>query len=260
MSIIDFRARPNTREYMNAFGLLEPEICSLDEFVSKLTHHGVSRAVYTNRQGASGSLANDVVADHVSQHPAVFIGFGAVDPRRGDVALDEFERCINDLGMHGLALDPPDALDDPNGRAYDDRVMYPLYERAEELDVPVVLTFGPRTVRFGAPAAVDRVSREFPDLKLVCSHAVWPEVNEWIAVALRNPNVVLEPSLYWHYPGTEPFFEAADRLIPEQVVYASGFPFNRLETINDFRALSLSDDAWERITYKNASRLLKIDS
>ena len=75
---------------------------------------------------------NDRLHAAIKLHPTRFAGFAMVptnDPRKG---ADELERCITKLGfkgamLHGLA----------NGVFLDDKRFWPIYERAEALDVPV---------------------------------------------------------------------------------------------------------------------------
>ena len=212
---------------------------SVANFVAALDHHGINLAVFTGRQGVGGHLSNDTIAAVVRQFPDRFIGFAGVDPREGPAAISELERAIKELGCRGLALDPPDTPDDRNGRGYDDeRLMYPLYETASRLNIPVVLTMGPRTVRFDAPRVADHIAADFPTLTIVCSHAGWPEVTEWVAVGLRRTNIIIEPSLYWFYPGTEPLFAAVNDFLQDRVVYASAFPSIRSTRSRNFvRAL-----------------------
>lgn len=257
MKIIDFRARPNTPEYMNAFGLTSPETCTLSEFVEQLDKAGIDLAVFTGRQNADGFFPNDIIANSVAAFPNRLVGFGSVDARSGEKGIVELERCVTDLGLRGLALDPPGALHGLPGNGYDDEaLMYPLYEKCEELSIPVVLTLGPRTVPFGGPQAADHIASRFPNLVLVCSHACWPEALDWVAVAMRNSNIYIEPSLYWHFPGNEAFVESVNTIIPNQVLYGSGFPFDSLDAAARFQKLSLTDEVKHKVMFENAARLL----
>jgi uncharacterized protein len=257
MPLVDFRARPNTREYLSMSGMSAAGGISLADFVSTLSSHGIDLAVFTGRQGVGGYFPNDTIAEAVRQFPSKFIGFAGVDPREGPAAIKELERAVRELGLRGLALDPPDHPDDRHGRGYDDeRVIYPLYEKANSLSIPVVLTMGPRTVRFDAPRVADRIAADFPSLTIVCSHSGWPEATEWVSVGLRRRNVIIEPSLYWFYPGTEPLFAAANDFLQDQVVYASAFPFNPLDSIKRFRERLATPEIEAKVTYRNAARIL----
>ncbi|MFX0028043.1 MAG: amidohydrolase family protein, partial [Candidatus Hermodarchaeota archaeon] len=49
---------------------------------------------------------NDMVAGYVNKYPDRLIGFAAIDPRRGKNAIQELERCIDELGFKGVKLWP----------------------------------------------------------------------------------------------------------------------------------------------------------
>lgn len=136
--------------------------------------------------------------------------------------------------------------------------MYPICQKATELNVPVVLTMGPLVGKWGDPWPVDQVAVDFPDLNIVCSHGCYPQVTEWIALAWRRDNVYLEASIYEFLPGAEPFIAAANTIIQDRVVYASAFPFNPLETLERFLKLPLGPVAQEKVLYSNAAHLLRL--
>jgi 2,3-dihydroxybenzoate decarboxylase len=77
---------------------------------------------------------NDRLAAAIKQHPARFAGFAALPTADPQGAADELSRCVNELGfkgamLHGLA----------DGVWLDDQRFWPIFARAEQLDVPVYL-------------------------------------------------------------------------------------------------------------------------
>jgi 2,3-dihydroxybenzoate decarboxylase len=79
-------------------------------------------------------LANDQLHETVNAHPTRFAGFAALPTADPKAAADELERAVTRLGfkgamIHGLA----------NGLFVDDKRFWPIYERAEALDVPIYL-------------------------------------------------------------------------------------------------------------------------
>jgi predicted TIM-barrel fold metal-dependent hydrolase len=79
--------------------------------------------------------ANDRLQQAILKHPARFAGF-AVVPTTADpgAAADELERAVTKLGfkgamIHGLS----------NGLFLDDKRFWPIFERAQALDVPVYM-------------------------------------------------------------------------------------------------------------------------
>ncbi len=267
--IIDFRARPNTAQVMKDyvgegtermwefFDHLAPTGVALKDYVAALEENGIDHAVFTGRQRrTNGALTrgvdNDYIADCVRRYPGRLIGVAGVDPTDGIVAaVAEVNRAVGELGLAGVALDPDAAKSCP-----DDRIFYPIYAAAAERSVPVVLTLGPLVGRFANPAAVDRVAEDFPELTIVCSHGCWPQVTELIGLAYRHPNVYLELSLYEFLPGAEPVIAAANSVIQNQVLYASAFPFNGLDTIDRFRQLPFEPNVLRKLLFENPANVL----
>ncbi len=77
---------------------------------------------------------NDRLYEAVQRHPDRFSAFGVLPTSDPVAAGDELERAVTRLGfkgamVHGLA----------NGVFFDDRRFWPIYERAQKLDVPLYI-------------------------------------------------------------------------------------------------------------------------
>ncbi len=82
--------------------------------------------------------ANDRLHAAVALHPARFAAFAALPTPDPKAAADELERAVTKLSfkgamVHGLT----------NGRFIDEKQFWPIFARAEALDVPVYLHPGP---------------------------------------------------------------------------------------------------------------------
>jgi 2,3-dihydroxybenzoate decarboxylase len=78
--------------------------------------------------------ANDRLADAIKDHPDRFAGFAALPTPDPAAAAAELDRAVTTLGfkgamVHGLT----------NGVFLDDRRFWPIFERAQALDVPLYL-------------------------------------------------------------------------------------------------------------------------
>jgi 2,3-dihydroxybenzoate decarboxylase len=78
--------------------------------------------------------ANDRLAAAIAAHPTRFAGFAALPTADPEAAADELERTVAELGfkgamIHGLA----------DGQFVDAKRFWPIFARAEKLDVPVYL-------------------------------------------------------------------------------------------------------------------------
>jgi len=80
-------------------------------------------------------IANDEMAKLVSDHPARFVGAVTCMPMNDmDAALREAERCIDELGFHGVEI-----FTDINGKPLDSAEFFPLYEMMETNGLPIIL-------------------------------------------------------------------------------------------------------------------------
>jgi 2,3-dihydroxybenzoate decarboxylase len=78
---------------------------------------------------------NDRLHAAVQANPRRLAAFAALPTQDAKAAADELERCVGRLGfkgamLHGLSHD---------GRFLDDKEFWPIYERAQALDVPVYM-------------------------------------------------------------------------------------------------------------------------
>jgi len=79
--------------------------------------------------------ANDRLAEAVKVRPTRFAGFAFLPVSHPSEAVKEFKRCIQELGFVGALIDNQAA----NGQYYDDPKYWPLFEAAQEMDVPIYL-------------------------------------------------------------------------------------------------------------------------
>ena len=128
--------RSSTAIVERLYDYSEVRIQEMDEAgidVQVLSHGAPS----TQRGDAETSVtlargANDRLRDIVSAHPDRFAAFACLPTPNPSAAADELERCITKLGfkgamIHGLT----------NGVFFDDRRFWPVFERAQALDVPL---------------------------------------------------------------------------------------------------------------------------
>lgn len=113
--------------------LKDMDEAGIDVQVLSLTSPGVEQfdpAVGT----ALARKINDELAVVIERYPDRFIGFAALAPKEPEVAADELERVVKDLGFKGWKTHS-----NYGGTYLDDREYWPILETAEKLDVPVYL-------------------------------------------------------------------------------------------------------------------------
>jgi predicted TIM-barrel fold metal-dependent hydrolase len=257
-------SRPDQfRAVAKAFGRDEQSVIGL------LDEAGIEQSLITGFDEWSSVhetfIPNELVAGLAERHPDRFIPFAGADVLKGMDAVRELEHWISERGFRGLSLRPFMI-----GLPADDRRYYPLYAKCVELDVPLSIHTSANwtTVSdndLGHPRHIDVVASDFPELKIVMSHAGYPWVLEAVLLAWKYPNVYLELAAhrpkYLASPGTgwEPLLRFGQTTIREKVLFGTGwFLLGRPpgEIIAEFRSLPVTEDVMELWLGENAQALL----
>ena len=119
----------------------------------------------------------------------------------------------------------------------DDRAVYPMWEAASELRIPVLVHTGTTGLGAGMPGGgrlklepsrpihLDAVAADFPDLQIVMAHPAWPWQDEQLAIALHKPNTWIDLS------GWSPRRFAPDLVrnikgpLRDRVLFGTDYPF-----------------------------------
>ncbi|MGC9445605.1 amidohydrolase family protein [Cereibacter johrii] len=211
-------------------------------------------------------ISNEAVAEFIRTHGPRYVGFAGVDPWQAD-AVDRFDHAIRHLGLRGLNLQCFELKMRP-----DDERLFPLYEKAIELDVPVNIhcgiNFSTHTpMSLGRPEYLDNVMVRFPELRAVASPPGWPWVQELIGVAWRHPNLsigilAVRPKLLAKaHSGYEPLLQYGRTLLKEKIIFGSAFPMMPVETaLAELDGLGLDAETRRLWLHDNAARLLGLDT
>ena len=210
---------------------------------------------------------HEYIAKTVQENSDVLIGFASVDPRKGDLAVEEFERAVTQLGLCGLKLHPIHQAFFP-----DDPKFTPLFAKAEELGVPVIMHSGYAAAGANTPGGggfelayarlipgFDSLAARHPDLTIIMAHPAWPWIQEQIAVALHKPNVYIDLSGWApRYIPKELIMEAGGRL-RKKVLFGSDYPYiSPVTWMEEFAELDIRDEARPLILRDNAAKILGI--
>lgn len=211
-------------------------------------------------------LSNETVADFIHGHGPRFIGFAGVDPWQAD-AVREFEHAVRDLGLRGLNLQCFELKLRP-----DDKRLFPLYEKAIELDVPVNIhcgiNFSTQTpMSYGRPEYLDNVMVRYPEMHTIASPPGWPWVQELIAAAWRHPNLYIgvlavRPRLLAKaHSGYEPLLQYGRTILKEKIIFGSAFPMMPVEAaFAELDTLDLDAETRRLWVHDNAARVLGVDT
>ena len=278
MRIIDLHCYPGTQTWIDAQGPYPAELARYwkrdwvakteDEVVAEFTVAGVDAclvALDLETTVATPPCCNDYVYGMWQRHTdRVIQCWGAVEPAKGEIAIRQVTKAVQELGFMGFHFHPI-----MGHFSVDDRKLYPLWETINALRAPVMIDVGTTgmgagmpgglgaIIRHAHPAAIDQLAADFPNLGIVAAHPGWPWTDEMIAVALHKGNVS------WELSGWAPkyFPDALKRDIKgrlkDKIMFGSDYPSIPYERIfREWGELGYSDELMEKIFHANAERIL----
>jgi predicted TIM-barrel fold metal-dependent hydrolase len=113
--------------------LAEMDAAGIDMQVLSINAPGFEQ-VETAEMIAGAREANDFLLEAVKKNPTRFAGLAALPIAAPDQAADELERRVRQQGFKGAIINGH-----TRGRYLDDQFFWPIFERAEALDVPIYL-------------------------------------------------------------------------------------------------------------------------
>ncbi len=232
---------------------------TVDDMVRSMDEAGVELAAllaFDCETTHGWKVPNEMVADLVARRPDRFVGFASVDPNKHQLAVEELEHAVRDLGMRGLKLHPPTQHFYPNDRAH-----YPLWAKAEELGIPVLVHTGHNQsggrMQYGDPTHLDEVALDFPNLRLILAHFGFPWVNQAISVTWIRRNCYLELSGWSPKYIPETVWKYAKGIFPDRVLFGTDAPVMTAQRwLRDFEEIDLPAEVKRKILYTNSRRLL----
>lgn len=219
----------------------------------------ITTGVSDNEYVGKFCAAANRIGDPASGPRGGLLPFASLNPFIVNDLSAELERLVKEYGFRGIKIYPTYHYHYAN-----DARMYPLYAKAQELGLPMLVHTGSSVfkgarIKYGDPLLLDDVAIDFPELNILMAHAgrpFWYEQAFWMA--RRHPNVYLEVSglpaknLLEYFPRLE---ELADK-----VVYGSDWPGNPdlRRNVEAICALPISKEARQAILYGNAAGILKL--
>ena len=226
----------------------------------------------------------ELQAGFARAYPGRALFCGGVDPgyRGVGAALEHLDWQVRELGAVSLKF--YNGHVDRGWRCDDEKLAYPLYERARELGVTVLQfhkgnPFGTENLEQLRPVDLQRAAREFPDLTFIIHHLAMPYFDECVNIAARFPNIYLalsatvnlapiRPRLIQRQLGELLAAVGADRLLWGSEAALAGPPrpflkfFANLEIPGDLRAgygyPQITREDKRKILGLNAARLFGV--
>jgi hypothetical protein len=251
-----------TKRLTAGIGMTQPPSVaksSVDLMLREMDEAGVRWGVVPGRLSpVLGTIPPDDVAAIVADHQDRLLGYAAIDPsdrRKAVAAIDaEMKR-----GMKGIVLEPG-LLAQP--MHLDDARMYPIYAHLEDRGIPVLFMAGGNAgpdITYTAPEHIDRVARDFPQMKIISGHGNWPWVAEIIHICYRRTNIWLSPDMYLFggMPGAREYVDVMNGFMSERFLFATAYPVLPLgESVEKFLQFPLKESVIDRVLYRNAAELL----
>jgi predicted TIM-barrel fold metal-dependent hydrolase len=232
----------------------------------------VDKAIILGFSVPPGNItSNECVAHFIREHDDKFIPFYCVDPAL-PTATSDLDHAVQEWGAKGIKLGPIYQTFRP-----DDEQYFPVYERIEELELPIMWHQGSSfaapegPLEWAQPWMLDKISRTFPNLKMVIAHFGFPWIREVVALLRKRPNVYTDVSAF----GTRTWglynalVDAVQYGAEDKVFFGSDFPMFTPAQMRDalYGASSIPEgtnlpplprDVIERILNRNCLEILGI--
>jgi len=208
------------------------------------------------------TLDGNISTEALKQHPNRFIAQGTVDPNRGMDGIRNMVRQYEESGARSFSAfnagyKPQVAINDP--------LMYPIYAKCIELDVPIFICAGVPGPRLPmAPQRVeliDQVMYDFPELVLVTRHGCEPWEDLAVKLMLKWPNLYYSTSAFAPKFYPKAIIDYANTRGADKVIYGGYFPMGMtMERImGEMENVPFKKEVWPKFLRENSKKVLKLD-
>jgi predicted TIM-barrel fold metal-dependent hydrolase len=146
-----------------------------------------------------------------------------------------------------------------------DRRMWPFYEKACELGVPLTVHTGhsyvvPQPGSYCDVRQLDDILLDFPELQIIAYHAGWPDTEHLIGLCGKHRNLYMSLSgvIGWYerapYRGYHAIGTALQWMPSEKIVLGLDLPFDDTKRVVDYiRNLDMPEELQEKWGYQQLS-------
>jgi uncharacterized protein len=200
--------------------------------------------------------ANKTIYEINKKFPGVMYGFAAANALDGvSKACDALEQAFDEYGLLGLAIGPFST-----GLPMDDRRNYPLFAMCERrgkiANIHSSLHFNrTKLMKLGDPFYLDKIAMDFPELKIIMSHAGNGFDSTPIAIAMRHPTIYLEYSGLHPRIVDEKMAHAMNGMFRNRILWGSEYPLFNYDCWQNWEGL-LKPEVMPKFIRDNARKLL----
>jgi uncharacterized protein len=249
---------------MERFGRDTAPVRRPEQTVAEMAEAGIDKGVLLPMPTPNLDVKrnNDEIATWVRDHPEAFLcGFGSVNVHDNFAAVQEIERCANQLGLRGLKFHPPAQAFYPN-----DASMYPIWEACVAHKLPVLIHTGTTwwgfsKIKYARPETIDEIACDFRDLVIIMTHWGQPWWEENMAVAWRHPNVYFDISGYGPRQVPERYLKMAGTVLQDKALFGTDYPalgFKKFVEDYEVMCKSLAPAVVDKISSGNILRALHL--
>ena len=234
---------------------------NIELFIQEMNAAGVDKVVAPVRATSNGK--NEVIAELLKLYPEKFVGMAGINPLDDImVSLNTIDEYVVNGDFTGVNIEPgftpvPFAKD---GLHCNDRIVYPIYEKCEKENKPVMLSFGGlchEGLHNFRPEDLDQVLADFPKMRVIISHGGFPHIPQVFWIAQRRRNLWIGADVYTFAGGGSQYIEAAKYFCQNRICYGSGYPILSLKKALDlYESFNMDETIKEQVLGKAAELAL----
>lgn len=237
---------------------------SMELMIKEMDENHIVKGVVVARETNWGGRAkNSDLPGLLAEYPDRFIGAPHIQADADNDMLETVDKYIINGPCSAIYMEPGFRLEKVQRHASDE-IFFPLYEKAQKHNIPIILQYGggSASIEFYTPYDIYNVANVFPDLKIAISHGGWPQTMAMIHEAYAHKNVYLSPDVYFvGFPGSQDYVYAAKTILKNQIMFGSAFPAGNdlRDVITGYMNSGLSDEELERVLYTNAAEFFGLE-
>lgn len=222
---------------------LAPSFCNptMETFFAEMDEAGIDygicpyRAAWNDPANDGYQVDNSELITMMETYPRL-IGIAGLSPVYTSIehCLAEIDEYVINGKLASIALES--YMDRPNYFLNDEKLCYPLFEKCQEHNIPITLTFGSNAgVAKGQMPALIEAVRAFPKLNFICCHGAYPHAIEICHYSYLYPNIYVSPDIYMvNTVGTQTYVMAANYTLRDRLCFGTGAPVLPMKTTVDY--------------------------
>jgi predicted TIM-barrel fold metal-dependent hydrolase len=220
---------------------------------------GIARAMV----GVGNSNGPESLGEQaIRKHPDRFFGAVNPDPNEGMKAIRQIVRAKAEFDVKAVTMFPSGYFPQV---AINDKLMYPIYAKCCELNIPIFVCAGipgPR-LKFQVQHVelIDEVMFDFPELVFVTRHGCEPWTELMVKLMLKWPGLHYSTSAFAPKHYNKAIIDYANTRGADKIIYAGYFPMGlSLERImTEMPHVPFNDNVWPKFLRGNAERVLQLE-